>query len=199
YWRFAQRISFANSKSQKYIDVPGGSKDAGTKLIIFQSNNGKNQAFDLISVANSEDYYIRNVNSKKYLGLTGDQINAGVQVEQQDFTGGMTQRFQLEGVADFTYKIVPSGSALALDIRFQDTKDRSAIVLDSKQATSSQNWLMYGYNPERKSDAVKQVKNELKDAGKAVGSKVVETGGKAVEKTKEVTNKAKDKLKKLFK
>jgi hypothetical protein len=199
YWRFSQRVSFANTKSKKYIDVPGGSQVNGAKLIIYDSNNGKNQAFDLISVANSDDYYIRNVNSKKYLGLAGNKIDAGVQIEQQDFSGAATQKFLLEGIADFTYKIVPSGSALALDIRFQDTKNGSSIVLDAKQPSSSQNWIMYSYNPQKKSDAAKQLKNEVKDAGKAAGSKVVETGGKAVEKTKEVTKKAKDKLKKLFK
>ncbi|MBX2974484.1 MAG: RICIN domain-containing protein [Ignavibacteriaceae bacterium] len=199
YWRFSQRISFANTKSKRYLDVPNGSKESGVKLQIYDGNNGKTQAFDLISVANSEDYYIRSVASYKYLGLPEGRLTAGIQVEQQDFTGATSQRFQLEGVADYTYKIVPSGSNLALDIRFQDTKNGSAIVLDAQQPTSSQNWIMYDYNPQRKSDNAKQLKKEIKDAGKAAGSKVVDTGAKAVEKTKEIGKKAKDKLKKLFK
>ncbi len=206
-WRFAQRLTFQNEGSQKKLDVQGGLKTAGTKLQIFDSNNSKAQAYDLIPVINSNNFYLRNINSFKYLTVTENNNAPGAVIEQNDFNIMALQKFETEKVSDYTYYIKPAGSQFVLGVQNNSNINGAYVMLADKQSTATQHWKFYNYDPK---SASQHAKEELKDAGKKVidnvqntGSKVVdktkETGSKAVNKAKEVGKKAKNKLKGLFK
>jgi hypothetical protein len=195
-WRIAQRLTFQNDGSKKKLDVQGGLKTAGAKLQIYDNNNSKAQAYDLIPVANSSDFYLRNINSLKYLTVTNNNNASGAVIEQNDFNITALQKFQTDKVSEYAYYIKPTGSSFVLGVQNNNNVNGTYVILADRQSTASQHWTFYNYDPKGTSQHVKE---ELKDAGKAVGNKVIETGGKAVEKTKEIGNTAKDKLKKLFK
>lgn len=181
YWRFSQRISFRSTANEKMFDIQGGSVNDGARLIIFAHNNNKNQAFDLMPVVNSDEYYLRSVHSGKYLSVSGGTSVKGGEIEQSAYGKTPIQRFKLEKVADFTYYISPSNSNFVLDGSGKDGK----VLLEPKKPVSSQQWKMYTYNPK---SVTTQIKEELK-----------ETGKKTIDKVKEKTKKTKDKIKKLFK
>ena len=181
YWRFSQRVSFKNMSNNKMFDIRGASDDTGAKLITFENNNKKNQAFDLIPIVNSEDYFLRCVHSGKYLSVSDGHLVSGSQIVQLPFGIVTPQRFKLDLVSDFTYYIASSKSNLVLD----GAGKEGIVALADKKPVSSQQWKMYMFNPK---STTQQLKEELK-----------ETGSKTIDKLKNNTKKAKDKIKKLFK
>lgn len=184
YWRFSQRVSFKNSLSGKMLDIPRGSDANGVRPTIYDGNNSKNQAYDLISIVNSEEYYIRNVASKKYLGVSNNDFSIGSFIEQNGFSGQPAQKFTLRAVTEYTYRLMP-GKTNVVGVKDNSTKNGAQLVLASDQINNCLNWEMIAYNP--KSTAT-QVKEELIDAGKKTKDKIKDAG-----------KKAKDKFKKLFK
>lgn len=195
-WRFAQRLTFQNEGSQKKLDVKGGLKTAGTKLQIYDNNNSNAQTFDLIPVVNTGDFYLRNVNSLKYLTVTDNNNAPGAVIEQNDFNIMTLQKFNTEKVSEYTYYIKPAGSSFVLGVQNNSLVNGAYVMLAEKQSTATQHWKFYNYDPK---SASQHAKEELKDAGKKAVNNVKDAGSKAIDKTKEVGKKAKDKLKKLFK
>ena len=184
FWRFSQRVSFKNSLSGKMLDVPNGSDMNGLNIIIYESNNGKPQAFDLIPIVNSEEYYIRSVASRKYLGVSNNNYSVGSGIEQNEFMGQSSQRFSLNPITEYTYRLSP-GNTNVVGVRDNSTNNGAQVVLASDQINNCLNWEMISYNPK---SAGKQVKEEIKDAAVEVKDKIKDTG-----------KKVKDKIKKLFK
>lgn len=184
-WRFAQRLSLQNVGSNKKLDVPHGTKNAGTRLIIYESNNGLPQVFDLIPVVNSDEYYIRSVASSLYLTVENNTLAANVHVVQTYFNVLSPQKFKLEQLVEYTYHITPSNSPLVISVQGNSKNNGAMVVLADKSPTASQHWKLFTYDPK---SAAQHAKEELKEAGK-----------KAVDNVKDAGKKAKDKLKKLFK
>lgn len=169
-WIFSQRVNFKNANANKYLDVSKESKDNGAKLNIWNKNNKKNQAYDMIPILNSEEYYIRSVHSKKYLTVSGGNLTSGAAIEQRSFSGEASQRFLLDGVSDHTYYIIPAGgSNLVLDVKDKSKKDGGHVVLGAKQPTASQHWAMYKDNPK---GVVTQVKDDLKKKTNKAAKKI---------------------------
>jgi hypothetical protein len=195
-WRFAQRLTFQNESSKKKLDVQGGLKTAGTKLQIYDSNNSKAQAYDLIPVVNSNDFYLRNINSLKYLTVTDNNNAPGVVIEQNDFNIMALQKFETDKVSEYTYYLKPTGSSFVLGVQNNSNVNGAYVMLADKQSTASQHWKFYNYDPK---SASQHAKEELKDAGKKAVDNVKDAGKKAVDNVKDAGKKAKDKLKGLFK
>lgn len=188
YWRFSQRVRFENTKADRVIDVPNGNKQDGVKLVVWERNTGKNQAFDLMPVVNSEEYYIRNVQTKKYFTIDNKSTDAVKKLHQSSFEGSEKQKFNLEKVSDFTYYIKHTGSSLVLDLQQSNGGNGTEIKVVNKEASSTQQWRMVTFDPNPTKTLQKEIKKELKD-----------TGEKTKDKIKDVGKKTKDKLKKLFK
>jgi hypothetical protein len=78
----------------KCLDIPGGSKDSGTLVQQFTTNNGKNQQWVLTPTSDGY-YYIFNANSNLYLDVPNGSIDPCILVQQYPFNGGHNQQWTL--------------------------------------------------------------------------------------------------------
>lgn len=95
-WKFSSRGSnvyrLENKKTQKAIDVPSDSKDAGKTLIQYAKTGGGNQNY--VPVKNDDGtYFIQCYNSKLYMTIGEDGT-----ISQEELTGEENQKFTLEVV-----------------------------------------------------------------------------------------------------
>ena len=95
-WRFVNRGNDAyrlqNKKTNKAIDVPSDSKDAGKTLIQYAMTGGGNQNY--VMVRNTDGtYFVQCYNSKLYMTIAADGT-----ITQEELTQADNQKFTLEVV-----------------------------------------------------------------------------------------------------
>ena len=86
-------VLIRNVGSGKVIDVPGGSQNAGTQLIQFDENDGRNQLWNMISVTNTPDgagVAFQNVATNLFINIAGASSDDGAEIiEWPEFPGGV--------------------------------------------------------------------------------------------------------------
>ena len=125
-WKFTSRGSnvyrLGNKRTQKAIDVPGDSKDAGKALIQYGMTGGQNQNY--VPERNEDGtYFIQCYNSKLYMTIGEDGT-----ITQEELTGENNQKFELV--------VVGSGEMTSADSVAPDTEkapyDDKYVAVDGK-------------------------------------------------------------------
>ena len=119
-WKFTSRGSDAyrlgNKKTQKAIDVPSDSKEAGKALIQYGMTGGGNQNYVMVRNADGT-YFIQCYNSKLYMTVSEDGT-----ITQEELTGNDNQKFTLEvvggGEVSSTDAIAPDTEKYPLDGKY---------------------------------------------------------------------------------
>jgi hypothetical protein len=78
------------------LDINGGSRASGARLILWDIHLGANQRF-VFEDAGDGDVFIKNLASGLYLDINGGSRNRGARIIQWVFHGGANQRWQLSG------------------------------------------------------------------------------------------------------
>ena len=102
--------------SGQVLDIHGGSKDKGGKLIQWGSHGGKNQQF-FIEKLNDGTYRIKAMHSGMYLDAKGWGTGNGTNVHQWTWHGGNNQRWTIESAGNGYYKIRNVHNGLCLDVQ----------------------------------------------------------------------------------
>ncbi len=111
-WKFTSRGNDAyrlgNKKTQKAIDVPSDSKDAGKALIQYGMTGGGNQNYVMVRNADGT-YFVQCYNSKLYMTIAPDGT-----ITQEELTEADNQKFTLE--------VVGAGAMSSEDAVAEDTE-----------------------------------------------------------------------------
>lgn len=144
------------SSDIRVLDVRGASKALGADVLVYRSNNGLNQLFD---VSYDEDgyYTIKSVNSGQVLDVYGAQAKSGTRVIQYKANGHANQKWvlsqSLDTRGDAVYTV---GSALPgnfmLDVYGGKDANDTKVQIWAKNTTKAQKFYFVPVNPKVESE-----------------------------------------------
>ncbi|MBG6136357.1 RICIN domain-containing protein [Longispora fulva] len=119
------------------LDVPGGSTDLATQLIVWTRHGGDNQRWTF--TANGDGTYaIRNVNSGLCVDVNGGSTTPGAEIIQWTCTGTANQRWQISAAAGGGYTVAAEHSGLALTA--SGNSDGALLTQQTGTAAATQRW-----------------------------------------------------------
>jgi len=137
------RISYSgpimNRRSEKGLDVTGGSTQDGANIQQWGYSNQANQNWDLIDVGNGE-VAILSRHSGMALTVQGGRDMNGANIIQRAWNDSRQQRWRLEEVNNGYFKIVSVDNGKCLDVAAQGRQDGANIQIWDYANQANQQW-----------------------------------------------------------
>lgn len=115
-------------KSNRVIDVSGGSRNNGANVQIWDNAKVQQQKFRLERINNTNYYKITAVHSAKVLDVQGGSSNCGANVNQYTSNGTDAQSWLLKDCGNGYYNIISKVNGLCLDVESGNTSRNGANI-----------------------------------------------------------------------
>jgi hypothetical protein len=137
------RCKIISRKSDKALDIQGGSLLNGAKLIQWTYNGADNQQWRLVPVS-PDSYIIISVKSSKVLDVPGHSMNNGTEIAQYTYNGGANQHWRLVEIGNNDYKIESVESGKVLDVLNASMDDGAPVQQYGYGQAPNQRWRIDG-------------------------------------------------------
>ncbi|MCM3748704.1 RICIN domain-containing protein [Paenibacillus pasadenensis] len=137
-----------NRKTKSYLDVQGQSLTAGAQLVQNVQTASVSQKWTIqlsilppAAVDTTKTYALTNRNSGKSLGTVGNSTASGINIEQQSYTGAVSQSWKfVRDLSTGYYKIKNVNSGLFMEVKNASAADGAQIIQAAESTSTSQQW-----------------------------------------------------------
>lgn len=137
------RVSYSgpimNRRSEKVLDVTGGSTQDGANIQQWGYSNQANQNWDVIDLGNGE-VAILSRHSGMALTVQGGRDNNGANIIQRAWNDSRQQRWRMEDAKNGYLKIVSVDNGKCLDVASQGRQDGANIQIWNYANQENQQW-----------------------------------------------------------
>lgn len=137
----AAYYKIVNLKSNKALDVAGGSYSAGAPIIQWPFTGSDNQLWKVESTG-SNQYKITNKKSNLTLDVNSASLNNDATITQSNYAGSNNQKWNIQFIGKGLYKISNANSGKSLDVSGGSLMNEAAIIQYSYAGESDQQWAL---------------------------------------------------------
>lgn len=115
-------------KSNRVVDVSGGSQNNAANVQIWENAKVQQQKFRIARIDNTNYYRITAIHSAKVLDVQGGSSNCGANVNQYTANGTDAQSWLLKDCGNGYYNIISKANGLCLDVESGSTSRNGANI-----------------------------------------------------------------------